>query len=49
LDWKLWRRENCKREFSVEPISDHAKGRDMGRRFRFTDQADATLLRLSRS
>lgn len=43
---KLWCRECCEHEFTVEPIWDHAEGRDIGRRFLFADQTEAAMFRL---
>jgi hypothetical protein len=44
---RLWCRENCEREFTVEPIWDCAERRDMGRRFLFADHVDAAVFRLT--
>ena len=43
---KGWCRENCTREFAVEPIRNAAVGRDTGRRFRFAEEFDAAAFRL---
>ncbi len=46
-DRRLWCREHCRDAFGVEPVWDRAEGRDVGRRFRFSDQTDAAMFRLS--
>ncbi|MBC4019375.1 hypothetical protein ACFQU2_16415 [Siccirubricoccus deserti] len=46
-DRRLWCRENCEHEFTVESIWDHAEGRDTGRCFLFADQIEAALFRLT--
>ena len=43
---KRWCRENCRSGFAVEPIRpEGGAGRDSGRRFLFSDQADAAAFR----
>ena len=44
---RLWCRENCGDAFAVEPIRDALLGRDMGGRFVFADQTDATFFQLT--
>ena len=40
-----WCRENCRAAFAVEPIREGCAGRDTGRRFLFSDAADAAAFR----
>ena len=40
-----WCRENCRGTFSVEPLREGGAGRDSGRRFLFSDAADAAAFR----
>ncbi len=42
---KRWCRERCAEAFSVEPIRPESGGRDTGRRFLFSDAADAAAFR----
>ena len=42
---RLWCRENCAGPISVEPIRDDTTGHDTGRRFLFSDEADAAMFR----
>ena len=42
---RRWCREHCRGAFSVEPIRPDGVGRDTGRRFLFSDAADAAAFR----
>ena len=42
---KRWCRENCRGAFAVEPVREDGRGRDTGRRFLFSDAADAAAFR----
>jgi hypothetical protein len=42
---RLWCRENCRSEFSVEPIRDGTSGRDTGRCFLFACEDEAARFR----
>ncbi len=42
---KRWCRENCRGAFAVEPMREGGAGRDTGRRFLFSDAADAVAFR----
>ena len=42
---KRWCREHCRSAFSVEPIRPEGGGRNRGRRFLFSDAADAAAFR----
>ena len=42
---KRWCRENCRGTFAVEPMREGGAGRDTGRRFLFSDAADAVPFR----
>ncbi len=44
---RLWCRQHCEHEFTVQPIWDCAQGRDMGRCCFFADQIEATMFRLT--
>jgi hypothetical protein len=44
---RLWCRQNCRGVFAVEPIWDDVEKRDTGRRFRFSDQEEAAMFRLT--
>jgi hypothetical protein len=44
---RLWCREHCEGVFTVEPIWDHAGRRDTGRNFRFSNDDDAAMFRLT--
>ena len=42
---KRWCREHCRAAFAVEPVHKDDVGRDTGRRFLFSDAADAAAFR----
>ncbi len=42
---KRWCGENCRDAFAVEPVREGGAGRDTGRRFLFSDAADAAAFR----
>ena len=42
---KRWCRENCRGAMAIEPIREGMAGRDSGRRFLFSDAADAAAFR----
>jgi hypothetical protein len=44
---RLWCREHCEGVFTVEPIWDRVGGRDTGRNFRFSNDDDAAMFRLT--
>jgi hypothetical protein len=44
---RLWCRENCEHQFTIEPVWDRTEGRDTGRRFLFADHVEAVMFRLT--